>query len=128
RGTAARGERPAGRRGAPGGGPPRRGGSRARGGGGTQTAGGWAGLERQDFLFRLLDDLVNRLTRFGHDFLGLLLRALDVVLTRAAAALDLLEHVEGVVASFANAHLAVFTVLLRDLDELLAPLLAERWN
>src|SRR5688572_13382682 len=76
--------------------------------------------DREDFFFLLRDHLVDGFASSGDLFFGFLFGAFDFVFARVAAAFELAEHVERVVSRFANAHLALLTVLLRDLHEILA--------
>src|SRR5207244_7009651 len=85
-------------------------------------------LDGKDFFFFGVDDLVDALTGFCHGFFGLFLGAVDFVFASVAALFELAQHVEGLMARLAHGHLALFSGLLRDLDQVLTPLLAHRRN
>src|SRR5512145_192253 len=82
----------------------------------------------KDFLFLLLNQLIDGVRCLCNRLLGLFLRSLNFILTRVARFLQLSQHVEGIVPGFANRNLTFLALLFRYLDKLFAPLLAQCGN
>src|SRR5262249_11417573 len=79
----------------------------------------------EDFLFLRRQHLVDLADRLVGRFLHLLARALALVLADLVLLLELLEHVETVAAHVPHRDPRRLGVFVRDLDQLLAPLLVE---
>src|SRR6478609_5527954 len=80
----------------------------------------------QNLFFFGLNDVVDGLSRLGHDLFDFLFGAFDLVLTGTAAVFYFSEHVERLVAGLAHAHFTLLAVLLGELHQVLAALFAER--
>src|SRR6478752_6418543 len=87
-----------------------------------------AALDGEDFFFLGSQQLVD----LGDGAVGRLLHLVGVtlliVLRHLVILLELLQHIEAVAADVAGGDLGGFRVFVRDLDQLLAPLLVELGN